>query len=61
MQLSDLIPAEHEYAGFHYTIDQREGDEWVKAYPHPGQHQAAWKDKHRRAAVDTFKQEKGIK
>lgn len=51
----------YEYAGFRYTIEQRKGDDWLKAYPLPGQHPAANKDKHRRAAVEMFKQENGVK
>ena len=48
----------HEYAGFTYYI---RGD-WpdLTAVPLPGQHPAAAKDKHRRAAVETFKQENGL-
>lgn len=37
-----------EYAGFMYTI--RDG----KATPMPGQHDAAWKEKHRMAAMKEF-------
>lgn len=54
-----ILPAEYEYAGFRYTIDQREGDGNLHAYPHEGQHPAANKEKHRRAAVETFVQEHG--
>jgi hypothetical protein len=54
-----IIPAEYEYAGFRYTIDQREGDGQLRAYPHEGQHPAANKEKHRRAAVECFIQDHG--
>jgi hypothetical protein len=54
-----IIPARHEYAGFQYIIDQRDGDGWLKAYPEPNQHPAANKEKHRKAAVETFIQEHG--
>jgi hypothetical protein len=50
------LPAKHEYAGFRYVIDIG-GAGNVRAVPEEGQHQAAWKEKHRRAAVETFFQE----
>lgn len=50
-----IIPATHEYAGFLYTIDGTLRN--LTATPLPGQHPAAAKDKHRRAAVETFLQE----
>lgn len=43
----------YEYAGFTYDIDR-----FVKsATPHRGQHPAATKEKHRRAALEMFKQD----
>jgi hypothetical protein len=42
-----------EYAGFWYVI-QRAADGSVTAEPEPGQHRAAYKDKHRRAAIETY-------
>ncbi len=52
-----IIPITHEYAGFLYTIDGT--PQRLTATPLPGQHRAANKEKHRRAAVETFLQEHG--
>ena len=41
-----------EYAGFTYEIS-REG-EIIYAIPTPGQHRAAYKEKHRRAAIEAW-------
>jgi len=46
-----------EYAGFSYLIDMREGDNILRAYPVPGQHPAAAKEKHRRAALQIYFEE----
>lgn len=48
----------HEYAGFLYEI---KGD-WpnFSAVPLAGQHPAAAKEKHRRAAADDFKEENNL-
>lgn len=48
---------EHEYAGFRYVIVHEDGEP-VRAEPVEGQHPAAAKDKHRRAALETFVQER---
>lgn len=47
---------DHEYAGFRYRIVAMPCEDglWLEAYPHPGQHPAASKAKHRRAAVETY-------
>jgi hypothetical protein len=45
-----------EYAGFWYII-RREPDGRLVAEPEPGQHPAAAKDKHRRAAVETYEEQ----
>ena len=50
-----LIPAIYEYAGFLYRIDGTLRH--MTATPMPGQHPAANKEKHRRAAVEQFVQE----
>lgn len=48
-----ILAEDYEYAGFHYQIDQDErGGLW--AVPLEGQHRAALKDKHRRAAIWEF-------
>ena len=49
-----MTSSEYEYAGFRYTIDT--SGEWPVATPLPGQHPAAAKEKHRRAAVECFVQ-----
>lgn len=45
----------YEYAGFKYRFWWI-GDHWV-AEPMPGQHHAAYKDKHRRAAIEQWQSE----
>ena len=47
----------YEYAGFRYTITT-DGNH-LRAAPLPGQHRAAAKDKHLRAAVECFMQDGG--
>lgn len=42
----------YEYAGFRYIIDLANGD--PRATPCPGQHPAASKEKHRRAALECW-------
>lgn len=46
----------HEYAGFRYYM-QFENGLAARAIPCPDQHPAANKDKHRRVAVETYRQE----
>lgn len=46
----------HEYAGFQYYMEFENGLA-VRATPVPGQHPAVNKEKHRRAAVETYRQE----
>lgn len=41
------------YAGFGYTITRGE-DGRLRATPKPGQHPAANKERHRRAAIDEY-------
>ena len=50
------LPAEHEYAGWRYNIDNGPKG-WLVATLLPGQHSAGNKEKHRRAAVETFLEE----
>lgn len=50
----------HEYAGFHYDMEIQ-GGKAVSAHPLICQHKAAGKDKHRRAAVETYNQEHSLK
>ncbi len=50
----------YEYAGFHYDMEMKDGKA-VWAHPQEGQHRAATKDRHRRAAVESFNQEKKLK
>lgn len=45
----------HEYAGFKYIMTLEDGR--YRATPVEGQHPNVWKDKHRRAAVETYLQE----
>lgn len=52
-----LVPATYEYAGFTYTIDGTPAR--LTATPVPGQHRAAGKEKHRRAAVECFLKDNG--
>ena len=49
-------PQRWEYAGFWYIIRRVDGH--LSAEPEPGQHRAAGKEKHRRAAVDTYIEQK---
>jgi len=49
----------YEYAGFHYTIVV-DGDK-VTVIPAAGQHPAASKEKHVRAALECFFEEAGRK
>lgn len=44
----------HEYAGFHYDMDLDDTGKAISAHPLIGQHKAAGKDKHRKAAVETY-------
>ena len=53
-----ILPATHEYAGFLYTIDGTLSR--LTATPLHGQHRAAAKEKHRRAAIETFLEENGL-
>lgn len=50
------VICEIEYAGFYYTITLVDG--FFYAEPKPGQHKAAGKDKHRRAAIEQFLEER---
>ena len=52
-----ILPAKHEYAGFMYEINGTPSR--LTATPEPGQHPAANKEKHRRAAVETVLEEHG--
>lgn len=52
-----ILPASYEYAGFRYVIDGTPSR--LVATPAPGQHKAAWKEKHRQAALSCFLQEHG--
>lgn len=47
-------PADYEYAGFHYHLTDG------AMVPLPGQHNAASKDKHRRAALECFVADGGM-
>lgn len=47
-----ILNHDYEYAGFHYTI-MHDGL-LIQASPHSGQHPAAGKNKHIRAAIDGF-------
>jgi hypothetical protein len=51
-----MISVIHEYAGFRYFMEYENGLA-VRATPCPGQHPAANKEKHRRAALETYQQE----
>jgi hypothetical protein len=48
-----LLNADYEYAGFRYRVEQLM-DGHVQAIPLAGQHPAAAKDKHRRAAIECW-------
>lgn len=52
-----ILPASYEYAGFRYVIDGTPSR--LVATPAPGQHKAAWKEKHRQAALSCFLQDHG--
>lgn len=54
--MSVTFPKDWEYAGFMYRLTSPEPHR-VIATPHEGQHPAANKEKHRRAAVETFLEE----
>ncbi len=43
----------YEYAGFTYLVESKSGG-GVKLIPAPGQHPAAYKEKHRRAALECY-------
>jgi transposase len=45
----------YEYAGFKYEVTTEDGD--VVMTPIPGQHHAAWKERHRRAAKECYLEE----
>ncbi len=47
-----MIEPDYEYAGFHYEIKYDGQRYW--AFPHLGQHSAASKEKHRRAALEQY-------
>lgn len=55
----DVQPDTYEYAGFLYWV-KRENGKAVAMIPHERQHPAAGKDKHRRAALESFFQD-GLK
>lgn len=46
----------HEYVGFQYRMEFENGLA-VRAVPIEGQHRAAYKEKHRMAALETYRQE----
>lgn len=48
----------HEYAGFQYEMVLDETGKAIRALPYPHQHSAASKEKHRRAAIDTYNEER---
>ncbi len=50
-------PVRHEYAGFQFNVwlDPQGRVENVEAVP--GQHQSAYKEKHRLAAIETYEQD----
>lgn len=54
--MSVTFPKDWEYAGFMYRLTSPEPHRII-ATPHEGQHPAANKEKHRRAAVETFLEE----
>lgn len=47
----------YEYAGFLFAITTDTAGAAIQACPLPGQHPAAGKDKHRRAAIEGFNSE----
>lgn len=53
------LPSTYEYAGFHYIIDGE--PKHLTAIPVQGQHAAASKEKHRRAAIECFLEDHGVK
>lgn len=50
-------PVRHEYAGFQFDIWLDPQGRVEAARARPGQHSAAYKDKHRRAAIETYEQD----
>ena len=50
-----VVKENHEYVGFQYRILKEKG--LFVAAPHVGQHPAAGKAKHIRAAIETYLQE----
>lgn len=48
-----ILHPDYEYVGFRYVIEAPDNTH-ILATPLPGQHPAAAKDKHRRAAVECF-------
>lgn len=54
MEEMKTLKKEHEYAGFYYRIVKSQG--LIQAVPFSGQHYAAWKDKHVRAAIEDYTQ-----
>lgn len=54
------VPEDYEYAGFRYQVlNTRHGETFM--VPYQGQHAAAWKGVHMRAARDMYLQEKKAK
>jgi hypothetical protein len=51
---------QYEYVGFHFEIMVDETGKPVNAKAMPGQHAAAYKDKHRRNAMECYAQDNGI-
>jgi len=52
-------PLTYVYAGFTYAIEFDSTGRPTDMRPVPGQHEAAWKDKHRRNALDMYLADKG--
>lgn len=52
------MPVTYEYAGFRYIMTLDETCKAVSARPAEGQHPAARKEKHLRAAVELYNEEK---
>lgn len=50
-----MLSVKYIYAGFTYHIFINNDGTVMSAIPAPGQHRAAWKDKHKRAAMECFK------
>lgn len=51
---------EYEYAGFQYIVTE-EGGKITAAEALPGQHPAAYKDRHRRSAIEQAQDDLGKK